>query len=251
MKLELPIGNAAGWYSQELFKALRAGKIVVTKPLAKYALSANERATAMAMLERSGATKVAVESAPLSAIVTATNKPSDNFFADSIFKALGSRSGPADQPLGTASRSKIREALDGWLRADGHAAWSGDFNFYDGAGLSADNRATPRAFLAVLRQLVKEPTFLTLWNSLPIAGVDGTLAERMRNTTAAGKVHGKTGTLSGAYQLVGFIPKVRENNTEYIPFVILTSTTVRNRDLIRRFQDAVVVKMYDAVANEK
>ena len=89
--------------------------------------------------------------------------------------------------------------------------------------------------------------FAALWDSLPTAGEDGTLADRMNKTSAAGKVRGKTGTLSGAYQLVGYVPKQVGGHTEYIPFVILTSTNVRNREKVRKFQDALVVKIADSV----
>jgi D-alanyl-D-alanine carboxypeptidase len=60
-------------------------------------------------------------------------------------------------------------------------------------------------------------------------------------------VRGKTGTLSGAYQLVGYVPKKVGGQTEYIPFVILTSTNVRNREKVRKFQDALVVKIAESV----
>lgn len=248
LRLEVPVGNAAGWYAQEFLKAAKAAKILLVKSSVKFASTWGERSAAETVFHNPASHTLTFDSSPLSQLVEATNKPSNNFLADSIFKAMGSRlTERSDASLQDGSRRKVRESLDAWLRADGHAGWSKDFAVFDGAGLSADNRATPRAFAAVLRSMSKEPTFSALWNSLPIAGVDGTLADRMKNTTAAGNVRGKTGTLSGAYQLVGFIPKMRGTVTEYVPFVILTATTVRNRDLVRRFQDAVVVKMFDTV----
>ncbi|MDX9731296.1 MAG: D-alanyl-D-alanine carboxypeptidase [Bdellovibrionales bacterium] len=68
----------------------------------------------------------------------------------------------------------------------------------------------------------------------------------MKGTKAAGRVRGKTGTLRGAYQLVGYIPAAGR----YVPFVILTSTTVANRERVRSFQDAVVEKMIEALDRE-
>lgn len=247
-QLRLPIGNGAAWFAQGLFAALREQRIATGKLTVSYAQTAAERASAMAKIAARSESTLVIESAPLAEIIEATNKPNDNFFADSIFKAIGSRFGPTNVSIVEGSRAKIKEVINDWLRSDGHSSWSEDLIFHDGAGLSADNRATPRAFLAVLRRIALEPTFPSLWQSLPIAGVDGTLASRMRNTSAAGKVRGKTGTLNGSYQLVGFVPRQAGGKTEYVPFVILTSTTGRNRDLVRRFQDAVVAKMSDSVA---
>ncbi len=250
MQLRLPIGNAAHWYAQGLISALKAAKISANRVTVKFAQTSAERAVAISDLNRLQGSALVVESASLASIVEATNKPSDNFFADSIFKAIGARRGNAADSLVGASRAKIKATLDLWLRADGHGSWSGDLNFIEGAGLSVDNRATPRAFMAVLRQIAREPTFPAIWESLPIAGGDGTLADRMKQTVAAGKVRGKTGTLTGSYQLAGYIPKQRGAQTEYVPFVILTSAGGRDRGLVRQFQDAVVVEMAAAIARE-
>ncbi len=247
LQLKLPVANAVGWYSGELLKTLRANQIAVQKSVIKSAKTAAERSAAMAELARFGSNVLIIESPPLAAIAEEMNKHSDNFLADALFKAIGARLATGEPNLSFASQRKIRESLDHWLTADGHRNWKDEFQFYDGAGLSADSRATPRAFLAVLRQLSKEPTFPALWNSLSVAGVDGTLGDRMKQTSAAGKVRGKTGTLTGSYQLVGFIPKVSGSATEYIPFVILTATTSRNRHVVRKFQDAVVVKLYETI----
>lgn len=247
LQFHLPVANGAGWYFAEFLKALKDNQIGVAKATLKFAKTPAEITSARAEFAKFGDRVVTIESPPLSAIAATMNKHSDNFLADSLFKAVGSRLGGDEPSLATSSRRQVSEALEGWLAADGHRAWSEEFQFYDGAGLSADNRASARAFLAVLRQIAKEPTFPALWESLPIAGVDGTLADRMRGTPAAGNVRGKTGTLSGSYQLIGFIPKGTGASVEYVPFVILTSTTARNRGLVRKFQDAIVAKMYESV----
>lgn len=246
-QLRLPIGNAASWFGQGFLAALRNEKIELIKVTTKFVVGARERTQALAEISRQGPTTVTVESVPLATLVEATNKPSDNFFADAIFKAIGSRRGLRDSQISDASRDKIKEVVDSWLRSDGHLTWSNELLFYEGAGLSNANRATPRAFLALLRQMAREPSFPNLWNSLPIVGQDGTMTGRMRETVADGRVRAKTGTLKGSYQLVGFIPRTRGGTVEYVPFVILTSTTVSNRNKIQRFQDALVVKMTETL----
>jgi len=248
LQWKLPIGNAAGWYADEFVKALRSKQVKVTDFSVQYPQTVAERAGAAAVMNSNVQNSLIFESATLASIAEATNKPSDNFLADALIKAVGIRSkSPGDDAL-AAGQAIIQETVAEWLHQERVPELQNELRFLEGAGLSSGNTATPRAFLAVLRQLPKEKMFPVLWDSLPTAGEDGTLADRMNKTSAAGKVRGKTGTLSGAYQLVGYVPKKVGGQTEYIPFVILTSTNVRNRDKVRKFQDALVVRIADSVS---
>jgi D-alanyl-D-alanine carboxypeptidase/D-alanyl-D-alanine-endopeptidase (penicillin-binding protein 4) len=65
----------------------------------------------------------------------------------------------------------------------------------DGSGLSRHDLVTPRALVAMLRYAQQRPWFAAYYDSLPVAGVDGTLEDRMKNTPAAGRVHAKSGSL--------------------------------------------------------
>jgi serine-type D-Ala-D-Ala carboxypeptidase/endopeptidase (penicillin-binding protein 4) len=71
----------------------------------------------------------------------------------------------------------------------------GDVVQADGSGLSRHDLVTPRALAAVLQYAQKEPWFDAYYASLPIAGVDGTLEDRMKSTAAAGRIHAKSGSL--------------------------------------------------------
>lgn len=244
---KLPIGNAAGWYADEFANALRAKQVKVSDFAVKYPESQADRAAAAALMNSNRGNSLAFKSANLAALAEATNKPSDNFLADALFKAVGIRSKAAGEDALAAGQASLKEAVAEWMHRESVPELQNELGFLDGAGLSIGSTATPRAFLAVLRQLPKEKTFPSLWDSLPTAGEDGTLADRMNNSSVAGRVRGKTGTLSGAYQLVGYIPKKVSGRTEYIPFVILTSTSARNRDRVRMFQDALVVKIAESV----
>jgi D-alanyl-D-alanine carboxypeptidase/D-alanyl-D-alanine-endopeptidase (penicillin-binding protein 4) len=244
---KLPIGNASGWYADEFAKALRAKQVKVSDFAVRYPQSPADRAAAMAMMNSNSGNSLVFESANLAALAEATNKPSDNFLADALLKAVGIRSKVIGDDALAAGQASMQETVGEWLYRESAPDLQSELNFLDGAGLSSSNTATPRAFLAVLRQLPKEKMFSALWESLPTAGEDGTLADRMDKTSASGKVRGKTGTLSGAYQLVGYVPKKVGGQTEYIPFVILTSTNVGNREKVRKFQDALVVKIAESV----
>jgi D-alanyl-D-alanine carboxypeptidase/D-alanyl-D-alanine-endopeptidase (penicillin-binding protein 4) len=77
--------------------------------------------------------------------------------------------------------------------------------YRDGSGMSRHDYVTPRALVTVLDAMRRAPTFLLFRDALPIAGVDGNLANRMKGTPAAGNVHAKTGTVDKARSLSGYV----------------------------------------------
>ena len=252
VSLRLPIGDASGWYGEQLVTAFRSenirvrGEQVISRP------NSQQRAEALSLAQNRSVQRFTVSSADLAEIVEAINKPSDNFLAEIVYLRTAVNSVASDEHLREGAEKLTRSHVREWMRRDGHEAWSDELRFIDGSGLSTFNRATPRAFLALLRQLTREPTFSALWESLPIAGEEGTLEGRMRRTLAEGRVRAKTGTLSGSYQLVGYVPRVRSGQpTEYVPFVILTSTTPRHRSRVRAFQDAIVARLAEIVQNQR
>jgi len=74
----------------------------------------------------------------------------------------------------------------------------------DGSGLSRHDLVTPRAFVRLLDYAEKQPWFADYFASLPVAGVDGTLNERMKDTGIAGRIHAKTGSVTHVRALSGF-----------------------------------------------
>jgi len=75
----------------------------------------------------------------------------------------------------------------------------------EGTGLSRRNLATPNAMARLLTFLASQPYAATVQSALPIAGVDGTLQWRMRNTPAQNNVHAKTGSMSLVHALAGYV----------------------------------------------
>jgi D-alanyl-D-alanine carboxypeptidase/D-alanyl-D-alanine-endopeptidase (penicillin-binding protein 4) len=73
----------------------------------------------------------------------------------------------------------------------------------DGSGLSRHDLVTPRAVVTLLRWAQTQPWFESYYASLPVAGIDGTLEERMKNTPAAGRVHAKTGSVEHVRTMSG------------------------------------------------
>jgi len=74
----------------------------------------------------------------------------------------------------------------------------------DASGLSRHDLVTPRAIVALLTYAQKQPWFATYYASLPVAGQDGTLEDRMKTTLAAGRIHAKTGSVEHVRTLSGY-----------------------------------------------
>jgi D-alanyl-D-alanine carboxypeptidase/D-alanyl-D-alanine-endopeptidase (penicillin-binding protein 4) len=74
----------------------------------------------------------------------------------------------------------------------------------DGSGLSRHDMVTPHAVVTLLQYAETQPWFESYFASLPVAGVDGSLEERMKNTPAAGRVHAKTGSVEHVRATSGF-----------------------------------------------
>jgi D-alanyl-D-alanine carboxypeptidase/D-alanyl-D-alanine-endopeptidase (penicillin-binding protein 4) len=79
-----------------------------------------------------------------------------------------------------------------------------EFTFLDGSGLSRRDLVTPAATVQLLIYASRQPWGAAFQESLPVGGVDGSLAERFLNTPAGGLVHAKTGSLSHVNALSGY-----------------------------------------------
>jgi D-alanyl-D-alanine carboxypeptidase/D-alanyl-D-alanine-endopeptidase (penicillin-binding protein 4) len=80
-----------------------------------------------------------------------------------------------------------------------------DFFFYDGSGMSMDDRVAPRAITRLLTYAARQPWGTAWHDTLPIAGVDGTLSNRFKNSPLKGHMWAKTGTLNESNALSGYL----------------------------------------------
>ncbi len=152
-----------------------------------------------------------VQSPTMARLVTITNKPSDNFFAEMLVKALAAQAGGRGTTRGGA-----RLAAAFARRIGGRPA-----GLADGSGLSRGNRASPfrvTRLLLAMRARDEAEEFLA---SLSIAGRDGTLRPRMRGGPARGRCRGKTGTLSNVSAVSGYC---RARSGETYAFSILMNS---------------------------
>ncbi|MED5618968.1 D-alanyl-D-alanine carboxypeptidase/D-alanyl-D-alanine-endopeptidase [Ideonella sp. BN130291] len=124
------------------------------------------------------------------------NKPSLNVGAQRLLLALAG-SGTGD-PL-----PRARSRLQGWLRDEGLK--DDDVTIELGSGQSHNERGKPRAMVQLLHNAWRNGGTQSLVDSLPVAGVDGTLVNRLRRGTASGRAYLKTGTLSDTRALAGYV----------------------------------------------
>jgi len=143
-----------------------------------------------------------VESLPMRDIVREVLKPSQNLYTDLILAHIGTLEKAAESTRLTSEDAGIRE-LKKFLGKAG--VRQSDVQFEEGSGLSRNNLATPESVITLLRFMSRHPEADTYLKALPIAGVDGTLRNRMKNTPAAGNVRAKTGTLRWANSLSGYV----------------------------------------------
>lgn len=175
-----------------------------------------------------------VDSMPLADIVRETLKPSQNLYAQLLLLQVGahperglgaggresgekdrSASGdrslqapalssqpPAANPYATTEETGV-EMMNDFLAKVG--VKNGDVLLEEGSGLSRRDVITPRATVALLNYISRSRWAEVYRNALPVAGVDGTLQNRMKGTPAAGNVHAKTGSLRYVYTLSGYV----------------------------------------------
>lgn len=126
------------------------------------------------------------------------NKRSDNFLAEHVFKMVGALCGDHTTTPTTAKRVMLTSLDTLKVSRTGCV-------FNDGSGLSRRNRVSARTETELLRAIYRMPWATSFKNTLPIAGVDGTLRGRMHGTAAVGNVRAKTGTLRNVSALAGYV----------------------------------------------
>jgi len=136
------------------------------------------------------------QSKPLVEDVRVINKVSQNLHAEILLRLLGREKGTGGTVEGGL------EVLRGFLNKAGISP--DEYLFYDGSGLSRQNLVTPNAVVQLLRFAASQPWGASFRDTLPLSGVDGSLAERFKNISLQGRVYGKTGSLGGVKTLSGY-----------------------------------------------
>ncbi|BAY36546.1 putative D-alanyl-D-alanine carboxypeptidase [Nostoc sp. NIES-2111] len=175
----------------------------------------------------------AVESPLLSELVIETNQNSNNLYAEALLRTLAFKQpGVQNKSSADIGLEVIKMTLNK-LGVD-----STGYVLADGSGLSRRSLVTPEVLVQTLQGMAKTPAADIYRASLPLAGKSGTLINRLRNTPAEGIVQAKTGTLSGAIALSGYV-----NSPQYPPLVfsIMVNQSEQPASVLRQAIDEIVV----------
>ena len=208
----------AAYAAHELWLALRADGVKI-------------RGSSRAAPTPAGGAQLAeVHSPTIAQLLGLTLPPSDNFFAETLLKDLGARYGGAGTTAAGAAvvRGTIASLLGIYPQV------------VDGSGLSPSDLTSPYQVADLLVELAPTPIGAVLRSDLAVAGQTGTLATRMRRTGAAGRCEGKTGTLTGVSNLVGYC---QSSDGHLLAFAIFTDGIPV--EVARTFQDHMAITVAD------
>ena len=174
---------------------------------------------------------VAVYETPVSKVLRQMLKESDNLNAEAMFTRLGVQASGKNH----VSADESIQAIQSLIRTMGLNP--DDYRIADGCGLSMYDYVSPELLVAFLRYAYnKDNIFPHLFRSLPVAGVDGTLKNRMRKGSPAYQhVHAKTGSYTGINTLAGYL---ETNSKRYFAFAIMCQNQLKASEA-RTLQDAI------------
>ncbi len=169
-------------------------------------------------------------------LIKLINKHSDNFLAECLFKTIGAVTSGNQGNSFYSTQAVLNFISDNGIYSKGTAV-------VDGSGISRFDQVTPGAIVGLLEKMYFDlVNFKDFYNSLSIAGIDGTLRNRLNNTFAQNNFHGKTGTLNGVCSLSGYL--TTKSNDEII-LSIFFDFHHRGESYYRRVQDEIVKILAD------
>ncbi len=174
-------------------------------------------------------------SVPLTEALRYVNKVSQNLHTELLLRAAAREKGGA-----TTTEVALKFAQE-FFKSIGIE--EGDVVLSDSSGLSRRDLATPQAEVKLLEYTAQQPWAEAFRSTLPIAGEDGTLAERMKNTPAAGRIWAKTGSIEHVNTLAGYATTV---HGEKLVFAILSN----NHNLRGNAATTVIDKLCVAMVEE-
>ncbi len=176
----------------------------------------------------------------LAKLVKVVNKESHNFYAEQIFKTLGAELNKKGSAEG-ASKVVMQ-----WLNSI--AVTEFQAKPVDGSGLSRMNLISPYSTATLLKYMYQSKNFEPFYESLPIAGVDGTLKNLMKNSVAQGVVRAKSGTMTHVRSLAGYTTD--RSGNDYL-FVIMANSFTVPVSYIKEMQAKICILLtgYDPKKN--
>ncbi len=179
-------------------------------------------------------------SPPLREIMPAFEKPSQNQIGEILLRTLGlERTGVGIPDSGRAVVE--RQLLEWGVTRDG-------FIVRDGSGLSRYNYLSPETIVRVLDVMRRDTVFPVFYGALPVAGIDGTLANRMKGTNAEANARAKTGFIAQARSLSGYVTSA--DGRLLIYSLLCNNWTIPVR-AVERAQDSIVARLAGMTAGSR
>jgi serine-type D-Ala-D-Ala carboxypeptidase/endopeptidase (penicillin-binding protein 4) len=183
---------------------------------------------------RAGTIVATLTSAPLASLITEVNRFSNNLYAESLLRWLGSSTGNRESDHAAAGL-KLLPTLLTPLGVDARG-----YRLSDGSGLSRRNLISPLALVQLLQGMAQSPLAASYRASLTVAATNGTLKARFQNTPVAGQLQGKTGTLTDALALSGYLTPSQHPP---LVFSILINQTGQPTEVLRPIIDQIVITL--------
>lgn len=172
-------------------------------------------------------------SVPVAEDIKVINKTSQNLHAEMLLRLLGKTYG-TDGSFEEGTRVVRQFLVDAGIDDD-------DFFLYDGSGLSPKDKIAPRALTHLLAYASHQPWGAAWRDTLPIAGVDGTLDNRFKNTPFQGKMWAKTGTLDEVNALSGYVTTASGR-------IVAFSILVNNHSPVSDDEQQAIDRIAEAIA---
>lgn len=170
----------------------------------------------------------------LDSLIALTNKNSNNYLAECLFKTIGAYYSGEQGNSFYATQAILSSFDDDYIIDDETAV-------VDGSGISRFNTITTGSIVRLLKYVYDdERLFNNFYHSLAISGIDGTLKDRPVNKFIKGNFHGKTGTLNGVTALSGYLTS-RKNNT-YIISIIMEFKSMGSR-YHKNLEDQILLEL--------
>jgi len=214
------VGNPTLWFARAVRARLVAQGIAVTGP----AVDADD----LPSVPAAGTPLLRLPSRTLAELTRPMLKESINLYAEALLRLA---TGPAGARTTDAALDAEREQLEQWQIA------TQAIRLADGSGLSRWDLVSAETLVAILRREQATASFV---EALPVAGVDGTLADRMTGTAAAGNARAKTGSMTHVRSLAGY---VTTRDGETVAFAVIVNNAGAPGASVSEAIDRVVVRL--------
>lgn len=223
-RLAVAVGNPTLWFARAFRYRLREAGVEVTGE----AMDVDDLPAA---LDRSTQRVLFTHhSRPLADLVRPLFKDSINLYGEAIFRL----NAPRTSPTNDAAVERVRQKLAAWGLGPDAA------QFVDGSGLSRRDVVSAETVVGILQRMYDPDPAAPWMLALPLAGVDGTLANRMRSTPAERNVRAKTGSMSNVRSLAGY---VTSRGGEHLAFAAIVNNFEGTGAEANQALDSIAVRL--------